>query len=318
MTRFADRAGSRTTENRFKPLRGPGLAHTSSMPDLISMNLEPGVERTPCGIKDVGTDTAGKSRRDRPQGKSCAARFLHQSSIQLGESAYPENYFDGDGFRGYAGKAKSTKQAQVTRNAVDLKSICVVDKLLYGRDLSFQGKDTLLEYAERFSGFAGNKWKIPKKKSLDKGTAGYPEPENPLPGAPDENLATLMPEELVAPIPQEPGDESIKTCKEAHVTFESSNVQGESCPPQGNETEKLTVEPPEAEAPEAPEAQSSELSAELLERMQRSEPEQSIARAGQTASGRMNPFGVRRSSTSSISSSGSRTPSSTCPRPRWH
>ncbi len=170
MTKFADRAGGRTVENRFKPMRKPGLRHTQSMFDIMG---RPGVARTPRGIsvREV-TAAGGKTEPElqRQEGRACViATKWTRSTLRIGESEHPGALLEDlpdERFDGHAGKARKPESVSTTaKHGASLKSISAVDKLLYGRDLSKATTDPGLEYAERFAGYAGCVWKMPKKKA---------------------------------------------------------------------------------------------------------------------------------------------------------
>lgn len=165
MTKFADRAGARTAEMRFKPLRAPGLAHTQSMSDIMGC---PGA-RTPRGIRVKEVDAAGGKtdpELQRSEGRACViSTKWTRSTLRLGDTEHPGALLDegpDERFNGHAGQAR--KQVKAAKVGCSLKSISVVDKLLYGRDLSGAKTDPAVEYAEKFSGYAGSVWKIPKKQ----------------------------------------------------------------------------------------------------------------------------------------------------------
>lgn len=170
MTKFADRAGHRTVETRFKPMRKPGLRHTESMFDIMGRT---GVARTPRGIsvREV-TAAGGKTEPElqRQEGRACViATKWTRSTLRIGESEHPGALLEDlpdERFDGHAGKARKPESVATTaKHGASLKSISAVDKLLYGRDLSKATTDPGLEYAERFAGYAGCVWKMPKKKA---------------------------------------------------------------------------------------------------------------------------------------------------------
>ncbi|CAK9017764.1 unnamed protein product [Durusdinium trenchii] len=335
MTRFADCAGARNTEARFKPLRAPGIAHTQSMGDIMNGLGSSRVERTPRGIRIKDMSAAGK-KSERPEGKSCvtaAARCL-QSSLQLGESEHPCSHFDGEFFGDYAGRAAKPKPTE--RSSVALKSLCVVDKLLYGRDLSFQSEDSLVQYAERYSGYAGNSWKIPKKFKQEAvaATAGYPENpelpgslESPMPVAPAAQTQSLQGKDFQAH-DAEACETEADEVGEVETNLESppQALESPSLASEAPQTPQVTFdlgEPdaqindecaaPEGITPDTPNTVPIEGPKDLREEVLMMK----TIEAGKEPS-RLTPFGVRRSSGwSSSRSSGSRTSSLSGQRPRW-
>lgn len=224
MTKFADRAGHRTVETRFKPMRKPGLRHTQSMFDIMG---RPGVARTPRGISVQEVTAAGgktEPELQRQEGRSCViATKWTRSTLRIGESEHPgalsEDLPD-ERFDGHAGKARKPESVSTTaKHGASLKSISVVDKLLYGRDLSKATTDPGLEYAERFAGYAGYVYKMPKKKApspqegeVKECVAEVADPI--LPGHPQDaqdaqdacNFSPLSPTSISLADPPAPGD----------------------------------------------------------------------------------------------------------------
>ena len=254
MMHFADRAGARTVENRFKPLRAPGLAHTQSMGNII---FGSGVQQTPRGIRVTDVTGAGHKKPLRSEGKSCAASRCTRDGLQLGVSEHPSLYFRDEQFTEYAGRAKKERAG---KKSLCLKSISAVDKLLYGRDLSKAGTDALRGYAERFSGYAGNSWKLPKKWKTESNSPAF-KPEARV-------------EAVQAELAQGREGEDVK-----QSTLDPSTLNTE------------TLKPEELVADAKAEPSVAFLSEPTTPEVVRAEPS--------TDSGRLTPFGIRRGSSSS-------------------
>ena len=194
MTKFADRAGIPTVESRFKPLRKPGIAHTQSMSDILGC---PGA-RTPRGIRVKEVNSAGcktDPELQRQESRACTiSTKWTRSTLRLGDCEHPGALLEDvpdERFNGHAGQAKKlVRQAKVGSS---LKSISVVDKLLYGRDLSGHKTDPGIEFAQKFAGYAGANWKFPKKQDSSPGEGEVPETSTPAvePQVKDVKVANL-------------------------------------------------------------------------------------------------------------------------------
>ena len=310
MTKFADRAGARTTENRFKPLRAPGLAHTQSMSDIMG---RPDFARTPRGIRVKEVNAAGGKtdpELQRTQGRACViSTKWTRSTLRLGDTEHPGALLDegpDERFDGHAGQAR--KQVKAAKVGCSLKSVSVVDKLLYGRDLSGAETDPAVEYAQKFAGYAGSVWKIPKKQPQE---------------APGESLISAR------QVPKTPSVASARTEPSVADGAEGkSSVLGNSVSfqttgqPESNQTNQTDTMPKDelkAAAPDAtceadgtlmPDAKTA-LPQDLAQSPPSSAPQTPTR---QTQRSLRSPFAVARSSPPS--STGSRTPS-VSGRPRW-
>ena len=307
MTKFADRAGARTAENRFKPLRAPGLAHTQSMSDIMG---RPGVARTPRGIRVKEVDAAGGKtdpELQRPEGRACViSTKWTRSTLRLGDVEHPGALLDegpDERFDGHAGQAR--KQVKAAKVGCSLKSISVVDKLLYGRDLSGAETDPAVEYAQKFAGYAGSVWKIPKKQPQE---------------APGESLISAR------QVPQTPSVASARTEPsvadaqevKSSVLGNSVSFQTETAQPESTQTETMPKGELKAPAEMSCEADGTLMPSDvtaLSQDLAQSPPSSaSQTPTRQTQRSLRSPFAVARSSPSS---SGSRTPSVSGQRPRW-
>lgn len=306
MTKFADRAGARTAEMRFKPLRAPGLAHTQSMSDILG---RPGVARTPRGLRVKEVNAAGGKtdpELQRTQGRACViSTKWTRSTLRLGDTEHPGALLDegpDERFNGHAGQAR--KQVKAAKVGCSLKSISVVDKLLYGRDLSGAETDPAVEYAEKFAGYAGSVWKIPKKQPQE---------------APGESLisAREVPQTpSVASARTEPsvadGAQEGKSLLGNSVSFQAETGQPESTPTETMPKDELKADPAETsgEADGPLPSAKTVLPQDLAQSPPSSAPQ---TPTHQTQRSLRSPFAVARSPPSS---NGSRTPS-VSGRPRW-
>eukprot|EP00438_Fugacium_kawagutii_P021546 Skav234155 [mRNA] locus=scaffold6570:52934:56180:- [translate_table: standard] len=326
MTKFADRAGCRNVEARFKPLRGPGLAHTQSMYDLLGQG---GVVRTPRGIRVKELVAAGgKTDPDlqRFEGRACAiSTKWTRSTLRLGDLEHPgalgEDVPDRR-FSGHAGQAqKEVKSGKVGSN---LKSLSAVDKLLYGRDLSGYTTNPGLEYAAKFGNYAGFNWKLPKQKSdscdqqTDAEVEAKPAEEPPAISADAKEAKSEAPvasEEGVTPQDPKPSPQP-GTALGHSVTFETCPDLEVTAPQEmaGPEVSKDELPAEICDATLLPATLEPDLEAKTFEAQ--AQPDPSPAKSPATPV-RRSPFAITPSCRSpGGSSSGSRTPSSG-QRPRW-
>jgi len=281
MQRFSDRAGARNVENRSRPFRAPGLAHVSTMGEVIH-GRSPAVE-SPRGQRIKSFSAAGcKSVPElaHPEGKSMVSATWTTGTMSGGtyKDASPFVKESDQRFADYAGKKVNLDEKPAKKCSI--RGISVVDKLVYGRDISQLAEDPVVEYAKKHAGYAGFMWK----------TKSGPSPEK------EESEAS----------------ENFTTPTNAQVVEEHQEArEGQE---QQKHMETFKFEPAARESPENPPCEAATLRPEELEPVAGASPSPSPSMKK-----RVNPFREKGSPVSSRGTS--RTPSvcssSGDPKPRW-
>ncbi|OLP97074.1 hypothetical protein AK812_SmicGene20602 [Symbiodinium microadriaticum] len=161
MQRFSDRAGARNVENRSRPFRAPGLAHVSTMGEVIHGRSP---AESPRGQRIKSFSAAGcKSVPElaHPEGKSMVSATWTTGTMSGGtyKDASPFVKESDQRFADYAGKKVNLDEKPAKKCSI--RGISVVDKLVYGRDISQLAEDPVVEYAKKHAGYAGFMWKTP-------------------------------------------------------------------------------------------------------------------------------------------------------------